>query len=338
MELEVRRVLSSTEILVLFLTDVEGSCYLWENHAPSMLPFLDQLDAVVERVITAHGGVVEKTRGEGDSHFIVFRQASSATRAAAVLQRELAACSWPGDLAPKLRIGLHAGEVQRRGHEYAGIAVNRAARLRAVAHGGQVVASRAVVELVSEPLEPGLAWSSLGPHRIRDLPGWTEVFQLHGVGLPREFPALVTLDTGLPPLAAIVMHDAIGTLQRLDALSDPDGEALHGQFSAIFAHAFTGAKGQYIQFLGDGCLAIFADPHAALRFTREVRGAFGQMQMQLRSAIHYGRVQFTLGGPYGRAVARMTSLMRQNSHERIVLSATAAAVLELADDLALAKP
>jgi hypothetical protein len=52
-----------------------------------------------------------------------------------------------------------------------------------------------------------LSFESLGRHRIRDCAGWTEVFQLCGPALPHDFPPLVTLDTGLPPIATIVMLD-----------------------------------------------------------------------------------------------------------------------------------
>jgi hypothetical protein len=76
---------------------------------------------------------------------------------------------------------------------------------------------------------------SLGPHRVRDLPGWTEIFQLRGPLLTDSFPPLVTLDTGLPPLAEIVMIDAIDTLNATDALNDSDSDTLLGSFSQIFA-------------------------------------------------------------------------------------------------------
>jgi class 3 adenylate cyclase len=290
---------------------------------------------VVERVVSLHGGQLDKARGEGDSHFVVFKQATSATCAAAELQHRLAANDWPSGVPLRVRIGLHVGEVHRRGRDYAGIAISHAARLRAVAHGGQVVASRGVVELTSRELEGGLQWRSLGPHRVRDLPGWTEIFQLHGPLLPEVFPPLVTLDTGLPPLAAIVMVDAIDTLGAVDALSDPESDKLLGSFSQIFAGSFTKTHGQCLQFLGDGCMSVFADPEAALRFVRDVRAHVLALGLELRSAIHVGRVRFDIGGPYGRAMGVCFKLMRQCAPGKIMLSPAAAALLESADDLVL---
>ncbi len=54
-----------------------------------------------------------------------------------------------------------------------------------------------------------VSFESLGRHRVRDVPGWTEVFQLCGPGLRHDFPSLNTIDTGLPPITAIVMLDVV---------------------------------------------------------------------------------------------------------------------------------
>ena len=325
----------ATEILVLFMTDVEGSTSLWQDRQQKMLATLDHLDATVERVVSSHGGLLVKERGEGDSHFAVFKQATSATCAAAALQHQLAANDWPAGEPLKVRIGLHAGEVHRRERDYAGIAISHAARVRSVAHGGQVIASRSIIELASSELEGGLRWRSLGPHRVRDLPGWTEIFQLVGPLLSDRFPPLVTLDTGLPPLAAIVMIDAMNTLGASDALNDADADALLGSFSQIFAESFSNARGQSLSFLGDGCLAIFADPDAAVPFIRDVRASVLALGLEIRSGFHIGRVRFDIGGPYGRAIGASFKLMRQCVPGKTMLSPAAASVVGAGDDFVL---
>jgi class 3 adenylate cyclase len=200
------------ELRALFLTDVEGSTPLWQREPHRMPSALDLLDEAVDAAVGPFGGHVVRSRGEGDSHFVVFTSATAAVRAAACLQDSLAAAAWPGEPL-RLRIAIHAGEVQPRGHDYAGIAIHHAARLRSAAHGGQVVVSRAVAELVGMKLESGLRLESLGRHRLRDVPGWTEVFQLGRDGACRTFPPFVTLDKGLPPITAIVMLDAVGSPQ-----------------------------------------------------------------------------------------------------------------------------
>ncbi|HEU4603909.1 MAG TPA: adenylate/guanylate cyclase domain-containing protein, partial [Steroidobacteraceae bacterium] len=122
-----------TEIVVLMLTDVESSTRLWQHHAEHMPAALAQLDQSVLESVAAHHGTLEPERGEGDSHFASFRLASDAVRAAVDLQRRLLETAQPGGIQLRVRIALHAGEVQHSGADYAGVAVNRAARLRSTA-------------------------------------------------------------------------------------------------------------------------------------------------------------------------------------------------------------
>jgi class 3 adenylate cyclase len=215
----------------------------------------------------------------------VFGRPSAAVRAAAVLQRSLSDVAWPGDVDLCVRVAIHAGEVQARDGDYFGPAVNHAARLRSTAHGGQVVVSRAIVELVGGALENGLHFRTLGRHQIRDVPGWTEVFQLCGPGLSSDFPPLVTIDTGLPPIAAIVVLDAVGTSQASESLSSKDGARLWRDFQELFATNFSACTGQYLKQLGDGCLALFADPDAAVAFVRAARSQISRLDLALRSVI-----------------------------------------------------
>ena len=88
------------------------------------------------------GGVEVAT--EGDSFFVVFKSARSAVAAAAAAQRSLAAEPWPADVGSvRVRMGLHTGEGTLGGDNYIGVDVNRAARIAAAAHGGQVLLSKA---------------------------------------------------------------------------------------------------------------------------------------------------------------------------------------------------
>ena len=99
-------------------------------------------------------------------------------------------------LAPiRLRIGVHTGEVQLRDEgNYIGPTVNRAARLRDLAHGGQTVLSGTTHDLVVDRL-PAEAWlTDLGTHRLRDLPRPERVVQLCHPDLRNEFPPLRTVE------------------------------------------------------------------------------------------------------------------------------------------------
>ena len=173
---------------VTFLfTDVEGSTRRWEEDRDGMSAAVARLDALVAERVSAHSGTVVKPRGEGDSHFCVFAQASDALAAAADLQRALA------DSDLRVRAAVHAGEAELRDSDYYGPAVNRAARLRAVGHGGQTLVSQTVVGLVSGHAPAGTALVDLGTHRLKDL---TEPEHVHELRLPdaAEFPPLKSLD------------------------------------------------------------------------------------------------------------------------------------------------
>jgi class 3 adenylate cyclase len=153
-----------TGTVTLLLADVEGSTQLWESQPSAMTAALKQLNRTASKLIAEHSGVRPVEQGEGDSFVAAFARASDAVACALDLQR--------APLEPiKLRIGLHTGEVQLRDEaKYAGSTVNKTARLRDLAHGGQTVLSAATEELVEDRL-PDDAWlTDLGSHPLRDLP------------------------------------------------------------------------------------------------------------------------------------------------------------------------
>jgi predicted ATPase/Tfp pilus assembly protein PilF len=152
-------------------------------------------DAMLTAGIKQHDGVVVKGRGEGDSFFAVFARASDAVASACSLQRALHCQSWPATTAIRVRMALHTGEADLRDGDYYGTVVNRCARLRAIAHGGQTLLSLTTAELVRSALPEGMSLRALGPHRLKDLQRPEQVFQLVHPDLPWEFPPLRSLDT-----------------------------------------------------------------------------------------------------------------------------------------------
>jgi class 3 adenylate cyclase len=102
---------------------------------------------------------------------------------------------------------------------------------------------------------------------------------------------------------------------------------LLGDLKELFATSFSACTGQYLKQLGDGCLALFADPDAALAFTRAARSQIPRLDLELRSVIHLGRVQFAHEEPVGRSIHTAAKLLRRAPSDRIGLTRTAASII-----------
>jgi predicted ATPase/class 3 adenylate cyclase len=178
---------------VTFLfTDIEGSTRLWERHPTAMQHALARHDALLRQVIAAHQGVMVK--GTGDGLHAAFARAPDAVAAALAAQHALRAEDWGTLGAIHVRMALHTGVADERDGDYFGPAVNRAARLLAAGHGGQVLLSLATQSLVCDQLPEGVTLRDLGEHRLKDLARPEQIFQLLALGLPSTFPPLHTLD------------------------------------------------------------------------------------------------------------------------------------------------
>src|SRR5215467_9862378 len=168
---------------------------MWEAHPAAMRDALERHNVHVRAAVEGHGGTVVTSRGEGDSFFAVFASAVAAVEAAAACQRRLRAESWPAGVSIRVRMGLHTGEADLRDGEYHGnAAINRCARVRGAAHGGQVLVTKATRDLVLPYLGGGLGFADLGEHRLRDIIEPERIYQLTHPDLPREFGPISALD------------------------------------------------------------------------------------------------------------------------------------------------
>jgi predicted ATPase len=192
-------------------------------------------DALLSTAITRRGGVLVKSRGEGDSLFAVFARATDALAAVLTAQRALSNETSPLPCPLRVRMALHTGEADLHTGDYYGTAVNRCARLRAIAHGGQVLLSATTFPLVRDALPAEVTLRDLGEHRLKDLTRPEQVFQLVAPDLPADFPPLRALDAhrhNLPMQATplIGREDEVARVRqrlqngaRLLTLSGPGG-------------------------------------------------------------------------------------------------------------------
>ena len=166
-------------VVTFLFTDVEGSTRRWESDVEAMRAALVVHDKVLRTAIEAYDGFLFSHTGDG--FVAAFASPMSAVNAAIDAQRELQL---------PVRMGLATGEAELRDGDYFGTVLNRAARVMAAGHGGQILLAESTAGLLS-----GVDLVDLGPRRLRDVPMPVGVFQVRAAGLQTDFPALRALDT-----------------------------------------------------------------------------------------------------------------------------------------------
>ena len=183
-------------VVTFLFTDVEGSTRRWETDADGMRKALAAHDEVLRAAIKAHGGFMFKHTGDGIC--AAFASPRAAVDAAMAAQRALEL---------PVRMGLATGEAELRGTDYFGAVLNRAARVMASGHGGQILLAESTAVLLS-----GVDLLDLGPRRLRDLPTPVGVFQVRAAGLQTEFPSLRGVDSNpgnlRPAITSLIGRDA----------------------------------------------------------------------------------------------------------------------------------
>jgi WD40 repeat protein/class 3 adenylate cyclase/energy-coupling factor transporter ATP-binding protein EcfA2/predicted Ser/Thr protein kinase len=263
-----------TGVVTLCMTDVEGSTGLWETHPNAMRGVLVRHDAIVARVVEGNGGRLLESMGEGDSTVSVFTGAVEAARAASELVGAVAAEQWPDGIRVGVRVGLHTGEVDGGGGRL-GPTANRAARVRALAEGGQVFLSQATAGLVGARLPDGFGLVDLGPHRLRGFGRLENVYALstptlHAVVSPAECPYRGLLEFELDDADLFfgrdeVLDDVLCRLAdgRFTALVGPSGS---GKSSLVRAGLIAAAtRGDVLGVSSTALLTPGQDPLGALK-------------------------------------------------------------------------
>src|SRR5262249_39525740 len=201
-----------TGTVTFLLTDVERSSAHWDARATDMAAALAQHDALVREAVDRNGGVIFSTAGDGFA--AAFQTSGGAATTASAIQEALAA----GGSPLRVRMGLNTGETDERDGDYFGPTLNRAGRLRDLAHGGQVVCSELTSRLLSDGLQP-VELVDLGEHRLRDLSRPERVWQ---IGASESFPALRSSET-LPGNLPTQLTEFFGRESELSGLRDAFG-------------------------------------------------------------------------------------------------------------------
>ena len=183
-------------VVTFLFTDVEGSTRRWEADADAMRLALAAHDEVLRSAIEAHGGFMFKHTGDGMC--AAFASPRSAVDAAIAAQRKLEL---------PVRMGLATGEAELRDGDYFGTALNRAARVMAAGHGGQILLADSTAVLLT-----GVDLVDLGPRRLRDLPIPVGLFQIRAPGIRTDFPPLRGVDSNpgnlRPAITSLIGRDA----------------------------------------------------------------------------------------------------------------------------------
>src|SRR5271166_5931676 len=277
-----------TRAVTFLLTDIEGSTAAWEADADAMAVALARHDELVEQVVTSRGGRLIKTRGEGDATFSVFERPSAAAAAAIELQEAIVLEPWALRDPIRIRVALHTGEVELRDGDYFGRAVNRAARLRSLAAGDQILCSGATAELVIDSLPDDVVLADLGMRELRNLARPEHVFELR----------LETADDRPQPVAT----DALMERPSLPAvLAGPGpfvgrGRELERLFSA------------WQTVLAGGTNAVLIAGEPGVGKTR-LAGEWSQQAYDQGAVVVYGRCDEDLGAPYQPFAEALRSLV-----------------------------
>ena len=126
--------------------------------------------------------------GESDGIAAVFTSADAALAAACSLQQAFMREPWPPETLIRVRMGLHTGQASPREGRYEGAPVNRAAQIRSLAQGGQILLSRVTHDMLHTTLPDGISLLPIGTHTLGGLERPEEIYQ---VSHPQPLPCLL---------------------------------------------------------------------------------------------------------------------------------------------------
>jgi predicted ATPase/class 3 adenylate cyclase len=196
-----------TGTVTFLFSDIEGSTVRWDRDRAAMQDAVRRHDALMRTAIAENDGYVFKTIG--DAFCAAFARPEDAVAAILDAQRALGAEDFSAIDGLRVRAAIHTGTADERDGDYFGPAVNRVARLLAISHGGQVLASGITTDLVQGELPSRVSLRDLGEHRLRDLARPEQVYQLLAPDLAADFPPLRSLEV-LPNNLPLQLKSFVG--------------------------------------------------------------------------------------------------------------------------------
>jgi class 3 adenylate cyclase len=277
--------------------------------------------------LESHGG--REVDAEGDGFFGVFERATDAVASAVAAQRALAATD-----AVRVRIGLHTAEPHLHADGYVGVAVSRAARICAAAHGGQIVASHATAGIVEDHELTDVRLRDLGDHFLKDMSSPQRLFQIEADGLPSEFPPLGT-SAKAGTVATLLFIDLIGWHCVMRDLGDDGAAAAAAAYHRIVAETATAYDGSEVERSADHAMCIFSSAKNAILAAAAVGAALrtrqwihGTERPDVSAAIHSGRVARVAAGQLGAPALRVIRLCATAEPGQMLVSHSTQALLE----------
>jgi adenylate cyclase len=144
---DLRRAEAPDGTVTVLFSDIEDSAGVTERLGDQRwLELLEVHDAIVRENVRRHGGYEVKSQGDG--FMLAFPSAREAIACAIAIQRALELRAADGELPIRVRMGVHAGEAIHRDGDFYGRSVILAARSADRAHGGEILVSSLVKELI----------------------------------------------------------------------------------------------------------------------------------------------------------------------------------------------
>ena len=208
-------------VVTFLFSDIVGSTPLLERHRAVFGSIIARHHDLLDGIVQERGGVVFET--VGDAVYAAFERPADAVAAAVAIQRGMDDEPWGFGEPVRVRIAVHSGPVEVRGRHYFGPALFECARIQALAHGSQTIASSTTAALAGRDLPDGVDLRDLGRQRLKDLEEPVGIVQVDADGLPSTFPPLrssLEAPTNLP-------HETssfVGRADDLDRLQPLIGE------------------------------------------------------------------------------------------------------------------